>query len=156
MILMWSNIILLQASIRHSSHWFEGKIDSWQKGVLLWIWAVFKQPGLLLISSILAYGAELNPYNFFIVFNVFLWIAHSQPLFLYFRLFWIAIDRYVWDNLLPMSGFEPRMSGAGSDCSANCATTTALFLYSMLTKHFVGILRHNYLSFIMTMTKSNR
>ena len=26
-----------------------------------------------------------------------------------------------------MAGFEPKSSGVGSDCSANCATTTALF-----------------------------
>ena len=29
-------------------------------------------------------------------------------------------------EILPMSGFEPRISGVGSDRSANCATTTAL------------------------------
>ena len=27
-----------------------------------------------------------------------------------------------------MTGFEPRTSSLGSDCSANCATTTALFI----------------------------
>ena len=50
-------------------------------------------------------------------------MGHSRPLFLYFRLFWIAIDRNI---SLPMSGFKSRISGGGSDRSANCAATTAL------------------------------
>ena len=50
--------------------------------------------------------------------------------FCIFRLFWIAIDSYVQDNLLPMSGFELRISSAGSDRSANCATTTAFITHS--------------------------
>ena len=29
-----------------------------------------------------------------------------------------------------MTGFEPRSSGIGSDCSANCATTTAHWLFN--------------------------
>ena len=29
-------------------------------------------------------------------------------------------------KIMPMSGFEPGISGVGSDRSANCATTTAL------------------------------
>ena len=37
----------------------------------------------------------------------------------------------VTDQFLPMLGFEPRISGVGSNHSANCATTTAqgLFLF---------------------------
>ena len=31
-------------------------------------------------------------------------------------------------NVLPMTGFEPRTSGVGSDISINWATTAALFL----------------------------
>ena len=41
-----------------------------------------------------------------------------------------------------MTGFEPRISGIGSDHSANWATTTALFLHKFricnLTTNFVN------------------
>ena len=33
------------------------------------------------------------------------------------------------NDISPMAGFEPRTSGAWSDCSTNWATTTALLLY---------------------------
>ena len=45
-----------------------------------------------------------------------------QPLFLYFRLFYII---QLTDKFLPMLGFELRISGVRSNRSANCATTTA-------------------------------
>ena len=38
---------------------------------------------------------------------------------------------YVWNNSLLMLGFEPRISGVGSNHSANCATTTALLWKEM-------------------------
>ena len=46
----------------------------------------------------------------------------SLPLFLYFCLFYIS---QLIDKFLLMLGFELRIFGVGSDCSANCATTTA-------------------------------
>ena len=46
----------------------------------------------------------------------------SRPLFLHFRLFYII---QLTDKFLPMLGFELQIFGVGSNCSANCATTTA-------------------------------
>ena len=43
-------------------------------------------------------------------------MSHSRPLFLLFKLV---------DKTLPKSGFEPRISGVGSDRSTNCAKTTS-------------------------------
>ena len=40
----------------------------------------------------------------------------------YFRLFYII---QLTDKFLPMLGFELQIFGVGSNCSANCATTTA-------------------------------
>ena len=51
-------------------------------------------------------------------------MVHSRPLFLYFRLF--DFDVHLVDNILPMLGFEPQISGVGSNHSTNKATTTAL------------------------------
>ena len=48
--------------------------------------------------------------------------ALSRLLFLYFHLFYLQL----MDIILPMVEFEPRISGVGSNCSANTATTTAL------------------------------
>ena len=45
----------------------------------------------------------------------------SWPLSLYFCLFSII---QLTDKFLPILGFKLRISGVGSDCSANCATTT--------------------------------
>ena len=47
----------------------------------------------------------------------------SRPLFLYFRLFYFNVQ--LVDKILPMLGFEPQISGVGSHCSTNWATTTA-------------------------------
>ena len=57
----------------------------------------------------------------------------SQPLFLYFRLLYIIA---LTDSYFRMLGFTTQISGAGSNCSANCATTTALFFISNFTKHY--------------------
>ena len=38
-------------------------------------------------------------------------------------------------ELLPMLGFEPRISIIGSDLSANCATTTAHIPNTLAVKH---------------------
>ena len=46
----------------------------------------------------------------------------SWPLFLYFPLFHVI---QLTDKFLPMLGFKMRISGVGSDRSANCVTTTA-------------------------------
>ena len=57
--------------------------------------------------------------------NVFLknW-AIPGLFFLYFRLF-NSYSKYVHYNILPMPGFELRITGIGSDRSANWPTTTA-------------------------------
>ena len=53
-------------------------------------------------------------------FGIFL-MGHSQTLCLYFGIFlnsnW---QTYVWKLSLPLLGFELRISGVGSDCSAYC------------------------------------
>ena len=51
-------------------------------------------------------------------------MGHSQPLFLYFCLYQIFIIQ-LEDKIFPMTGFELRISGVGSDRSTNCATTIA-------------------------------
>ena len=47
-----------------------------------------------------------------------------------------------------MTGFEPGSSGIGSDRSANCATTTALYITSLLTQETTSDLvgKSKYLS----------
>ena len=56
-------------------------------------------------------------------------MGHSWPLFIYlFRLFNTVQSKQVNKCsilILPMTGFEPRPSGIGSDCSTNWATTTS-------------------------------
>ena len=52
-------------------------------------------------------------------------VAHSRPLFIYFRLFNTADNKQMFNKILPMTGVEPRTSGIESDCSANWATTTS-------------------------------
>ena len=49
--------------------------------------------------------------------GAFLKMGHSWPLFLYFRLFFLNVQ--VVDKILPMLGFEPRISGVRSDRSTN-------------------------------------
>ena len=56
-------------------------------------------------------------------------MGHSRPLFLYFRHFnaQLTVNKcsiYIY-KFLPMTGFEPRISGIGSDHSTNWATTTS-------------------------------
>ena len=59
-----------------------------------------------------------------------------QASFLYFRLFNTADTKQI--NIrcksLPMTGFEPRTSGVGSNRSTNWATTTALLLTVLYAK----------------------
>ena len=43
---------------------------------------------------------------------------------LFFFIFVFSIQSSL-NTKLPTTGFELRISGAGRDCSANCATTTA-------------------------------
>ena len=45
-------------------------------------------------------------------------IGHSRLFFLYFRLF-NTVNREYMNEILPMTGFEPRISGPGSDRSTN-------------------------------------
>ena len=51
-------------------------------------------------------------------------MGQSRPLFLIF-FFSIQLTVNIQFNFLLMTGFEPRTSGVGSDCSTNWATTTA-------------------------------
>ena len=56
----------------------------------------------------------------------FLKMGHSRPLFLYFSSFQYTVDKmFNINKLLPMTGFEPRISGIGSDRSTNWVTTTS-------------------------------
>ena len=55
-------------------------------------------------------------------------MGHSRPLFLYFSSFQYTVDSiqiFNINKILPMTGFEPRMSGIGSNRSTNRATTTS-------------------------------
>ena len=52
-------------------------------------------------------------------------MGHSRPLFLYFRLFNTADSKQCSIKISPMTGFELRTSGVGSDHSTNCATSTS-------------------------------
>ena len=54
---------------------------------------------------------------------VFKKLGYSRPLFLYFRIFNTVESTY---NFSPMTGFEPGISGVGSNCSTNCATITVI------------------------------
>ena len=47
------------------------------------------------------------------------------PSFFFIFVFLITVDSKCSIYFLPMTGFEPRTSGIGSDCSTNWATTTA-------------------------------
>ena len=60
---------------------------------------------------------------------IFFKMGLSRLLFLYFRLFNMKQST---DEFLLMVGFEPRISGVGSDRSANCVTTTAHLGLSLL------------------------
>ena len=46
-------------------------------------------------------------------------IGHSRPPYLYFRLFNTVDSKQCSIKFLPTTGFEPRTSGVGSDCSTN-------------------------------------
>ena len=63
--------------------------------------------------------------------------------FLYFRLFNTVDSEQMFDKSLPMTGFEPRISGVGGDRSTNWATTTAqaafhFYIKSNLSSHPSG------------------
>ena len=59
-------------------------------------------------------------------------MGHSQPLFLYFRLF-KTVEVNVSYKFFPMTGFELRTSGIGSDHrSTNWATTTAHYAFLLI------------------------
>ena len=47
-------------------------------------------------------------------------MCHSRPLFSLFSSFQYTVDsKQMFNNFLPMTGFEPRTSGIGSDLSTN-------------------------------------
>ena len=55
------------------------------------------------------------------IFFIF-FLGHSRPLFLYFRLFNTQLTENkcsLYKQILPMTGFEPRTSGIGSNRSTN-------------------------------------
>ena len=58
-------------------------------------------------------------------------VGHSQPLFIYFRLFNTVDNKQMFNKILPMSGVEPRTSGIESDRSTNWATTTSQLYISL-------------------------
>ena len=51
---------------------------------------------------------------------------------LFFFIFVVSTvnSTYIQYKILPMTGFEPQISGTGSNRSANCATTTAQISFS--------------------------
>ena len=51
----------------------------------------------------------------------------------------------IQNNSLPMSGFEPRIFGVGSDRSANCDTTTARKVYLFLTHLYTYDFRYGWI-----------
>ena len=57
----------------------------------------------------------------------------SQPLFLYFRLFYIL---KMTEFFLLMLGFEPHISADGSDRSASCATANCPWIQNSLISIF--------------------
>ena len=65
-------------------------------------------------------------------------MGRSRPLFLYFCLFCILIVKLV-DKILPMTGFELRISGVGSDRSTTTTThkTNAISLFKRAGKMVV-------------------
>ena len=64
-------------------------------------------------------------------------MGQSQPLFLYF-VFSTVNSKYIQYKILPMTGFEPQISGTGSNRSANCATNFFLsFKCEIFWKIFV-------------------
>ena len=78
-------------------------------------------------------------------------MGHSRPLYLYFCLFWIAIDRQIgWNISMSLSGFAPRISSVRSSRSANCATNPAILVYLNLIQvklkitlfYFSSLYRH--------------
>ena len=60
----------------------------------------------------------------------------SRPLFVYFCL--LNVVQLTDNFFLPMFGFEQWVSGVGSDRSANCATTSALWLSLLLNQETSG------------------
>ena len=55
----------------------------------------------------------------------YLKMGHSRPLYFLFSVFSIQLTVNVQHKFLPLTGFEPRNSGIGSDHSTNLAKTTA-------------------------------
>ena len=66
----------------------------------------------------------------------------SQPLFLYFQLFFVMQLTDEQINYLPMMGLEPRIPGVGSNRSANCTTTTAQVLKIMKSVRCQAVVRY--------------
>ena len=58
-------------------------------------------------------------------------MGHSHGLFFFIFIFSIQLTISVQYKFLPVTWFEPRTSGIGSDRSTNWATTTAIILYVM-------------------------
>ena len=57
--------------------------------------------------------------------------CHSRLFFIYFRLFNTVDSKQMFDKSLPMTGFEPWISGVAGHHSTNWATTTTLLYRSI-------------------------
>ena len=77
---------------------------------LIWCFRPDTDPHILLLlkSSVVFY-----------LHVVYFLKGHYRPLFLYFRLFYNRLTENIASIKLPMTGFEPRTSGVGSNRSAN-------------------------------------
>ena len=64
-------------------------------------------------------------------------LHHSRHFFLYFRLFNTVLIQLMLIEL-PMTEFEPRVRGVGSDRSTNCVTTTAQLDCYLIQKNANG------------------
>ena len=82
--------------------------------------------GLPRMLSVIGSGATCWVQNRFQVF--FKWA--NPGLFFFIFVFSTVNSKYIQYKILPMTGFEPQISGTGSNRSANCATTTAQISFS--------------------------
>ena len=112
------------------------------KTVVVTFWATFEKFGLLFILTSDHSGSVQKYLKTFLVLSFEIWsvlfkkwaspglfflflMGHSQPLLFIFVFSIQLTENNVQYNLLPMTGFELRTSGIGSNCSTNWATTTA-------------------------------
>ena len=110
-----------------SASWWEFKCNNAKKHY--WVFWVVQRLELLPHDRAVMGSISAAPIIENLVVHIFLTsflMGLSLPLFLYFCLFYIIQLTY---KFLPMLGIEQRISGVGSDRSANCSTTTALAVH---------------------------